>query len=82
MCFILCISPRFVTSLRRYLQKLYPLSVLTNTSDPGEGRLNHFHYKDINYFVEYTPLLVTYVVLFLYLYFSVRKCQIYCLFSL
>lgn len=35
--------------------------------------LVHVHFKDVNYFVEYTPLLVTYLALLLYLYFSVRE---------
>lgn len=40
--------------------------------------LVHVHFKDINYVVEYTPLMVTYLALSLYLYFSVRE---YCCLS-
>ena len=32
----------------------------------------HIHYKRF-YLVEYAPLILTYALLFMYLYFSVRK---------
>ena len=59
-------------ALKSHLQTVYPLSVLT-TNNTSTDQLVHIHYKDLNYFVEYTPLLVTYTVLFMYIYFSVRK---------
>ena len=66
-------SDRYVAALRDHLQELYPLRLLANSS--YGNNLAHIYFKDFNYFVEYTPLLVAYFVLFLYLYFSVRKSQ-------
>jgi len=35
--------------------------------------MTHIHYRSHNYIVEYTPLMLAYIVLCLYLYFSVRE---------
>jgi len=35
--------------------------------------MTHIHYRSHNYVVEYTPLMMAYIVLCLYLYFSVRE---------
>ncbi|XP_071102680.1 sterol regulatory element-binding protein cleavage-activating protein-like [Haliotis cracherodii] len=67
-------SASFVDSLKRELEHHYPeTSLHGNVSD--SDRVVHLHYRDINYFVEYTPLLVTYFVILMYLYFSVRKIE-------
>ena len=68
---------RFISALSKKLHQAYPLNVPSNTTAAPpphiEGDLVHIHFKDLNYIVEYTPLLVTYAVLFLYIYFSVRE---------
>ncbi|XP_064598999.1 LOW QUALITY PROTEIN: sterol regulatory element-binding protein cleavage-activating protein-like [Liolophura sinensis] len=67
-------SERFTRSLREKLEKLFPLTSDT-VNNTDIQHLVHIHYKDINYFVEYTPLLVIYFVLLLYIYFSVCKIE-------
>lgn len=64
-------NPRFLAGLEEKLMELYPNTVNTTAN----RKVIHFYFKDINYFVEYTPLLVTYIVLFMYLYFSVSKIE-------
>ena len=39
--------------------------------------MTHIHYRRHNYIVEYTPLMLAYIVLCLYLYFSVREFFLY-----
>ena len=72
-----CVFVRsFVAGLRNHLQSVYPpASVSSNTSSSGSVSLymTHVHYRRHNYVVEYTPLMLAYVVLCLYLYFSVRE---------
>ena len=63
---------RFIDALRQKLEAAFPETVL-NVNNSEIDSLVHVHYKDFNYIVEYTPLLVTYFVLLLYIYFSVRK---------
>ena len=67
----LLISLRFVKALEDQLHHFYSPSVSGN--DTSSDDVVHYHYRDIDYIVEYTPLLVTYIVLFMYLYFSVRE---------
>jgi len=51
------------------------MSSASNTSSGlSLGYMTHIHYRRHNYIVEYTPLMLAYVVLCLYLYFSVREC--------
>ncbi|XP_064647832.1 sterol regulatory element-binding protein cleavage-activating protein-like [Lineus longissimus] len=64
----------FVRALREKLEGVYPAHK-ANSNSSQAGNMVHIYYKDVNYFVEYTPLLVTYVVLFLYILFSVRKIE-------
>ena len=61
---------RYTSALKKKLHEMYPLS--TSTNDSFIDYIVHVHNKEFNYFVEYTPLMVTYILLFLYLYFSVR----------
>lgn len=63
---------RFISALRERLERAFPETSL-NVNNTEVDSLVHVHYKDFNYIVEYTPLLVTYFVLLLYIYFSVRK---------
>ena len=68
----------FVAGLRDHLQALYSQSSATNISLSSSSSsvtemMTHVHYRSHNYIVEYTPLMLAYIVLCLYLYFSVRK---------
>ncbi|XP_025093802.1 sterol regulatory element-binding protein cleavage-activating protein-like isoform X2 [Pomacea canaliculata] len=64
----------FISALRERLERAFPETSL-NVNNTEVDSLVHVHYKDFNYIVEYTPLLVTYFVLLLYIYFSVRKIE-------
>ena len=68
---------RFIDALRQKLEAAFPETLL-NVNNSEIDSLVHVHYKDFNYIVEYTPLLVTYFVLLLYIYFSVRKWRLSC----
>lgn len=65
---------KFIQSLRHHLETVFPNS-RRNANNSAIDHLVHIYFKDFNYFVEYTPLMVTYLVLLLYLYFSVRKIE-------
>ncbi|GAB1599283.1 sterol regulatory element-binding protein cleavage-activating protein-like [Argonauta hians] len=67
-------NQRFHENLRKTLEKTLPGSV-HNANNSAIDHIVHIYFKDINYFVEYTPLMVTYLVLLLYIYFSVRKIE-------
>ena len=71
MTFLLC---SFIEALRQKLEAAFPETKL-NVNNSEIDSLVHVHFKDFNYIVEYTPLLVTYFVLLLYIYFSVRECN-------
>ncbi len=72
ICNVFSISFSYVSALQQKLSEVYPHVTVLNTTTRVED-IYHLFFKDINYFVEYTPLMVAYVALFLYLYFSVRK---------
>ena len=61
----------FVNGLRDHLLHLYPLSVLSNCSHLQS--LVHIHYQRENYIVQYTPLILLYIILCFYIFFSVRQ---------
>ena len=67
----------FVAGLRDHLQSLYSHSSssanTSSSSSSSVSQMTHIHYRSHNYIVEYTPLMLAYIVLCLYLYFSVRK---------
>ncbi|XP_065216116.1 sterol regulatory element-binding protein cleavage-activating protein [Planococcus citri] len=64
----------FIEDLRTYLKKFYPLSEsLTLSSNNSSQSSIHIYYpEDVNY-GELIPLSLTYLMLFLYIYFLVRK---------
>ena len=64
-------------ALREHLSAVYsgPSNASGSQHEEEEKQLVHVHFKLHNYMVEYTPLFVLYAVLFLYIYFSVRKCR-------
>ena len=67
---------RFIEALNDRLQTVYSAHDVNITSATSGGHVDslvHVHFKLHDYFVEYTPLFVTYAVLFMYIYFSVRK---------
>ncbi|BFZ00983.1 hypothetical protein BsWGS_04023 [Bradybaena similaris] len=66
--------PNFVSGLRDMLEQWHTDTAGSVNNSQVED-LVHVHFKDINYVVEYTPLMVTYLALSLYLYFSVRKIE-------
>ncbi|KAK3733745.1 hypothetical protein RRG08_026859 [Elysia crispata] len=63
---------RFTEALLKWMEDHHP-ETAHNVNNSEVEDIVHFHFKDTNYFVEYTPLLVTYLLLLLYLYFSVSK---------
>ncbi|XP_052826909.1 sterol regulatory element-binding protein cleavage-activating protein [Octopus bimaculoides] len=67
-------NQKFHESLRHTLEKTLP-GRIHNANNSAINHIVHIYFKDINYFVEYTPLMVTYLVLLLYIYFSVRKIE-------
>ena len=76
---LLCL--RLIKALNDKLQALFSAHESNTTTIASSGHVDHLvhvHFKLHDYFVEYTPLLVTYAVLFMYIYFSVRK---YCITS-
>lgn len=68
---------RYINGLRNYLKKLYPLSDSLNAIS-NNNTYSHIHVyypEDVNY-GELIPLSATYVILFLYVYFCVRKMEL------
>ncbi|XP_053374079.1 sterol regulatory element-binding protein cleavage-activating protein-like [Mercenaria mercenaria] len=64
----------FVSNLRKRLEAVYP-DTLTNVNNSQIDHIVHLHYKDINIYFEYIHLIVLYLVLLMYLYFSVKKIE-------
>jgi len=58
--------------LKNSLLDLYPDTV-NNVNETHPRDLVHLNYQEIKFMTEYVYLVITYIVLFLYLYFSVRK---------
>ncbi|KAL5006353.1 hypothetical protein ScPMuIL_015159 [Solemya velum] len=67
-------NQNFIDAMKTRLELLYP-ETIKNVNNSQINHITHIHFKEINVFVEYTPLIVTYLVLLLYLYFSVRKIE-------
>ncbi|KAL8598351.1 hypothetical protein ACOMHN_047672 [Nucella lapillus] len=65
---------KFIEALRQRMEEVFP-ETKANVNNTEVDSLVHVHFKDFNYIVEYTYLLVTYFVLLLYIYFSVRKIE-------
>lgn len=65
-------NKRFIKALHERLNESYPASPLSSQQELDD-KMIHIHFRNVNYFAEYTPLLVVYIVLFLYIYFSVSK---------
>lgn len=63
---------KFLDALKKKLIDWYPETV-NNVNLTEPVNIVHVHYQEIKFMSEYTYLVVTYIVLFLYLYFSVSK---------
>lgn len=84
-------NPRFIKALQEHLANLYPAknapkpgkdsddsssSLSSSSLQQRVDHLVHIHYENKNnLFVEYTPLIFLYLVICLYLYFSIRKIE-------
>lgn len=69
----------FMAELTSHLQAAYPLqpdsAAEATPLEVQPEAVIHVHYKGISYLAEYLPLLVTYALLFMYIYFSVSECR-------
>ncbi|XP_052246747.1 sterol regulatory element-binding protein cleavage-activating protein-like [Dreissena polymorpha] len=65
---------RFVSGLLRHLESLYP-ETAGNANNSEVDHIVHLHYKNVNIYFEYTHLIVLYLVVLLYIYFSVKKIE-------
>jgi len=63
---------RFVSELKKQLEAAFP-DTQGNVNNTEIDHITHLHYKNINVYFEYTYLIVLYLVLLMYIYFSVRK---------
>lgn len=63
--------PEFIEKLTAKLLMSYPQSLPVSTDLP----IVHLYYKDHSGVIEYMNLLVMYFILFLYIYFSVKKIE-------
>lgn len=61
-----------MAALRKELESAFPDTV-GNANNTEIDHIVHLHYKRINVYFEYTYLIVLYLVLLMYIYFSVRK---------
>ncbi|XP_066301686.1 sterol regulatory element-binding protein cleavage-activating protein-like isoform X2 [Branchiostoma lanceolatum] len=64
----------FINTLKATLQKKYQSSLL-NVTRESEEQITHMHFKEEFSIIELVPLLATYLILFLYISFSVSKIE-------
>ncbi|XP_070565484.1 LOW QUALITY PROTEIN: sterol regulatory element-binding protein cleavage-activating protein-like [Ptychodera flava] len=64
----------FIDGVKTHLQHIYPDS-LVNISQSQEEEMTHIFFQNEPGFVELTWLGLTYLILFMYVYFSVRKIE-------
>lgn len=65
---------RFIDGLRSRLTTFYPLHKQETKNETGEATL-HIIYPDESNYSELFPLTMTFIALFVYVYFSVRKIE-------
>ncbi|OWF39399.1 sterol regulatory element-binding protein cleavage-activating protein-like [Mizuhopecten yessoensis] len=65
---------KFIDALKNKLVLAFP-DTLKNVNNTEPEQLVHVHYKENRILLEYKPLILTYVALAMYLYFSVRKIE-------
>lgn len=65
----------FLQSLLNQLRLKYPSSPYSEniTYSCEDSNISHIHFQDLHTLVEFVPLGVTYIILFLYIYFSFCK---------
>ncbi|XP_019630539.1 PREDICTED: sterol regulatory element-binding protein cleavage-activating protein-like [Branchiostoma belcheri] len=64
----------YINTLKTILQKKYHSSLL-NVTQESEEQITHMHFKEEFSIIELVPLLATYLILFLYISFSVSKIE-------
>ncbi|XP_062599956.1 sterol regulatory element-binding protein cleavage-activating protein-like [Saccostrea cucullata] len=64
----------FLLALKSRLEDLYP-ETARNVNNSQVNTIVHIHYPDSKVFTEHTYLIITYVFLLMYIYFSVRKIE-------
>ncbi|KAJ8314345.1 hypothetical protein KUTeg_008906 [Tegillarca granosa] len=67
-------DPGFLNSLKKKLENTYP-ETIKNVNNTKIDYIVHIHYKEVKVFVDYMLLILTYIVLLMYIYFSVRKIE-------
>lgn len=65
---------RFLLALKSRLEDIYP-ETAQNVNNSQVNTIVHIHYPDSKVFTEHTYLIITYVFLLMYIYFSVRKIE-------
>ncbi|XP_060066336.1 sterol regulatory element-binding protein cleavage-activating protein-like [Ylistrum balloti] len=65
---------KFIDALKNKLVLAFP-DTLKNVNNTNPEQLVHVHYKENRILLEYKPLILTYIALAMYLYFSVRKIE-------
>ncbi|KAL1116560.1 hypothetical protein AAG570_005032, partial [Ranatra chinensis] len=65
---------RYMEGLHQHLRSIYPLH--QNSSSSGQQSVVHLYYPGDFDFHEFLPLFFTYLMLFFYMYFSVRKIEL------
>lgn len=68
-------SEPFLSDLRLKLRNQFPLHSSTQESSPSRRTVVHIYYPERFNYLELIPLTFVYLVLFLYIYFSVRKIE-------
>lgn len=61
--------------MRERLTRLYPLHQTVNESS-NSNYVHHIYYPGEYDYKEFVPLVVTYLMLFFYIYFSMRKIEL------
>ncbi|KAF6021782.1 SCAP [Bugula neritina] len=67
-------NPEYIKQLTDTLLSLYPLSLVNSNVSQT---ITHVSYREhtTSYIADYTPLIAAYLILFLYIYFSVQKIE-------
>lgn len=69
---------RFISELKNKLENLYPLHQTNNTNSSLDEKSNilYIYYPGVFNYYEFVPLVITFLILFFYIYFSVRKIEL------
>ncbi|XP_054714405.1 sterol regulatory element-binding protein cleavage-activating protein-like [Uloborus diversus] len=71
-------NANFLQSLAEKIHEKFPTNPYPEnvTYDPSEGNIVHVQFQDLHTLLEFVPLVIAYVILFLYIYFSVCKIEL------